>query len=597
MTRAGRGRPRRTGLRAWLSAVGVLLLLLGGYTAVRLRTAQTELQAARSQLAEARAAIEQQRLPDAAQRIAASARATRSARAATDDPLWRVLGSLPAVGETARSISDITRAADDLARSVLPEVLAAATELDASSLRDDTGRVQVARLQAAEPKVARAAARAEAVRATLARRPRVPVPLPVRRAREDLAVQAVALAQTLRAADEALLLAPALLGTDRPRRFFVLVQQPAESRGTGGLPGGYAVLTAESGRLSVTAQGSNADLISGRVPVPAGVGRDYVQSYEPNGAFDLWANVNLSPDLPTVARVVAERWRAQGGPVLDGVVALDATALSLLLAGGPPLDVGGRSVTAEGLPALLAVEQYRGAPADVGRQQQRKDQLADVAAVAARRVASGEVSTLPLLRGLAAAVRSGHLRMASDDPALRTGLHRSGVDGGLPEGPAPVAFPVVNNATGSKLDTFLERRLVHRRGACVDGRRRTEVTVALTNTAPAKGLPPYVTLRFRDGEVTQSVDSAVLLTVYATRGAVLLGATLDDAPLAAGAEPVYATEHGLPSWTSVLELPRGATRTLVLELDEPAARGALRVPRQPLARDLQVAASAVDCSD
>ena len=37
----------------------------------------------------------------------------------------------------------------------------------------------------------------------------------------------------------ALEIAPTLLGEDRPRRFFVLVQQNAESRGTGGLPGGF----------------------------------------------------------------------------------------------------------------------------------------------------------------------------------------------------------------------------------------------------------------------------------------------------------------------------------------------------------------------
>ena len=38
--------------------------------------------------------------------------------------------------------------------------------------------------------------------------------------------------------------------------------------GTGGLPGGFAILRADKGHLTIDAQGSNADLHAGPIPPP-----------------------------------------------------------------------------------------------------------------------------------------------------------------------------------------------------------------------------------------------------------------------------------------------------------------------------------------
>ena len=44
-------------------------------------------------------------------------------------------------------------------------------------------------------------------------------------------------------------IAPPLLGMDEPRRYFVAILNPNESRGIGGFLGTWAIMTADSGRL------------------------------------------------------------------------------------------------------------------------------------------------------------------------------------------------------------------------------------------------------------------------------------------------------------------------------------------------------------
>src|SRR5664279_844162 len=52
------------------------------------------------------------------------------------------------------------------------------------------------------------------------------------------------------------------------------------------------------------------------------------------------ADVNLTPDFPTAAAMIAKMYTARTGTAVDGVVAIDPVALSYLLEGTGPVDVG-----------------------------------------------------------------------------------------------------------------------------------------------------------------------------------------------------------------------------------------------------------------
>lgn len=582
------GRRRRS-----LYVFGALLLIIaaGGWLGVRGLAAQRHLEQARTELTAARAALTDRQVEPARAAVLAAGRETERARELTGDPVWRLAAAIPYAGASLEVGRAVAVAADDIARRVLPGALTAVETVDADSLRRPDGGVELTLLQAAQPPLTASAATFDAVSAELTRSPRAGVVGPVARARDQFVSQLDELGGPLRDGARALELAVPLLGGDRPRRFFVLVQQTSEARGTGGLVGGYAVIETDRGRVRVSARGSNADLQSARVPVPPGVGPDFVRLYGGGvGAFELWGTINLSPDLPTVARVVNAKWQAQGGGPLDGVIALDAKALAFLLRDGGDIEVAdGRRIPPEGLEDYLAVGQYVGVVGEDGRSE-RKDQLEVVAGAVTDRIVSGDGSLEPLLRGLAEAVRSGHLRMASDDPALAPLLADAGVDGGLPQGPAPVAYPVLVNATGGKLDNFLQRSVTYVAGPCEGSRRRSTVSVELRNEAPADGLPPFLTIRNTGDGITSSTDSTVSLIVYTTPGAELVRATVDGRAVRPqdpdGLFVANSIERGLPLFQVMLDLPRDQTRRFVLELDEPVVAGAARVPEQPLSRPL-----------
>ncbi|MBC7678608.1 MAG: hypothetical protein H7233_06430, partial [Pseudorhodobacter sp.] len=103
------------------------------------------------------------------------------------------------------------------------------------------------------------------------------------------------------------------------------------------------------------------------------------------------------------------------------------------------------------------------------------------------------------------------------------------------------------------------------------------------------------------GANNDSRTNRVLMTVYGTRGAGLESATLDGQPLppgvVRGGQPVLrpGTEAGLPLWDLTLDLAPGVERVLVLNLVEPTAPGAARVPVQALAKDQALVVQVPTC--
>ncbi|MCU1693573.1 MAG: hypothetical protein JWM64_2664 [Frankiales bacterium] len=562
--------------------------------------AERALVQARADLQAAQQALTQQDVTQAQRQIDAAGERTQEARSRTGDVVWRAAAQLPWAGRSLRTARGLAVAADDLASTVLPPLVTVARDIDPARLKRADGTVDLALVERSSPLLRQSSTRTTAVLRRLRTTPASLLPSPLARARRQLVKQTSDLDSALRGAAEAAGVAPALLGADRPRRYLVLVQQTGESRGTGGLIGGYALVEADAGRVRVTEQGTRGLTLDGPVAPPLGTPADYINRYGEDGAFFYGVNVNLSPDLPRVATVVAARWRAAGGPVLDGVATVDARALALLLRGNGPVDVGeGRTVAPEQLEQFLAVDQYVGVPLTSQAAAQRKERLSRVAAYAVGKLQqSGDSEAL--LRGLSAAVRSGHLHLTSQDPALQPVLARTGLDGALPRGSAPLAYAVVTNATGGKLDTFFTRSVRYLAEGCNGARRRSLIEVTLRSDPPPD-LPPYLTIDLNVAS-HQSRTNRLNVAVYGTRGATLRLATLDrrvqsTAPGPSGPELREDTEAGLPVWSRRIELPPGQQRVLRLELDEPTSAGAARVPEQPLARDLSRVVRVPTCGD
>jgi hypothetical protein len=498
---------------------------------------------------------------------------TAAARRLTSDPVWTAFAHVPYAGRTLRTAGGLARAVDDLARETFPSLDAVAANLSDDSLRPAGDRIALAPLvssRAALERVRDSLARTEGrVRAL----PSSFVAGPVSSARSDLLAELGPLRGSASTAALAARVAPDMLGGNGTRRYFLAILNNAEMRGSGGLLGAYAILEADHGRLRLRELGTNEDLRD-TYPTPAvAMEPDFVRRYTRFGSDSFWLNANMSPHFPDAVRVWTALWaEAHDGERLDGAIAVDPVALSgILRVAGPATLPGGEVVGADNVVALTESEAY----ARFAKDNKARDRyLLTVARAAYERLLSAR-ATGDLLAALGDAAGAGHLRIGSvrdGEQALLAGLP---IAGALPEtGTAAFLEVVTQNAGGNKLDYHLRRDVTYTRVA--PGRSRVEIR--LRNVAPA-GLPPYVTNRLDLPGLRAAVagQHRLYLSVYGSRGAGLVAATVNGAELAMESE----VERGHPVFSAFVDVDPGTDLVVVLTLADPG-RGPLVLRQPPL---------------
>ena len=123
---------------------------------------------------------------------------------------------------------------------------------------------------------------------------------------------------------------PTLAGDDGAKRYLISFQNSAEARGTGGILGAYALIELDKGNLKILQTGSNAALYGISLKeIPVAVPAEFLRLYGKNPA--ILQNSNLSPHFPYGAQIWMGLWKKKYGEQLDGVIAVDPTALSYIL--------------------------------------------------------------------------------------------------------------------------------------------------------------------------------------------------------------------------------------------------------------------------
>ena len=178
----------------------------------------------------------------------AAAHASR-AHDLTTGPAWFLAAELPLVGGPFETVRGIADASDRLATDVLQPLVRAVPRLSSTA---GAGGVPsaLAGLESEAPRFTRAAQVAADVRADARRLPRSSWLPAADRGRAELSGQLDRLVPQTRDLAVATRVVPSMLGTHGPRRYFLAFQNIAEARGTGGLPGAFAVLRADRGKLS-----------------------------------------------------------------------------------------------------------------------------------------------------------------------------------------------------------------------------------------------------------------------------------------------------------------------------------------------------------
>jgi hypothetical protein len=389
-------------------------------------------------------------------------------------------------------------------------------------------------------------------------------------------------------ANDAARLAPAMLGAGGTRRYLVVVENDAEARGLGGLPGAFAILTASHGRLTVGNFENNTYLFNRRPAAPVAVPNSYRQTFAHTDVLTDVRDSDVSPDFPVVAQVWLAMWKATTGQQLDGAITTDPTALAYLLnVTGPATLPDGTAVSGQDFVALTEQKIY----AQVASVSAREAYFIELAKAVADHIANARGNAQALLHAMGHAVGEHRLLVWSADPVEQAVIAKTPLAGALPVTSAPFVGVTVNNGQGSKLDYYLDRSVTYERGVCAAGNTQlTTVTVRLHNGAPP-GLPSYVTIRSGEARHNPVGSELSFVAVYGTAGAVLKG-------VSDGAGQLFASsgsEAGHPRYEVQVTTDAGATTTIAFHLIEPRSELPVVVWRQPGVRDESVTVTRNGC--
>lgn len=521
----GAGGPGRV-LRRLLLVTGLVLLVFGALTAWQAWTAYAHLTSAAERAPQLRADLVDGSadLDGSAARLADDA---ERARAALDGVNWAVLTWTPGLGDDVQAIRTVTVALDELASGALDTMVDARQVVDADGLRVTGGRVDLEVLRDVEPHLVAAQRSLRRATKTLTGvEPRgllVELRAPFLEFRtelaelEDLTARVVAASRLL----------PPMLGGDGPREYLVLVQNNAEPRALGGIPGALIAVRADAGRLSLRGQRPAFSFPEPVLPLTppevelygTELGR-YVQ------------NVTSTPHFPRAARLARAMWREQTGRRVDGVLAIDPVLLEMLLDVTGPVALPdtplvrqvalaeGRQLTGDNAARVLLNQIYL----DVEEPDLQNRFFTLAAAAVFQQLTSGSVDLLAAARVLGSDEARGRALVWSGQRREQAALGDLGVSGrlvGARDG-VPVVGVYLHDRSASKIGYYQDLDVRVRLRRCdLDGQTRSlRVTVDLEAQTPEDitELPAYVSGSGVD--VPAGVSRPALL-LYAPEGAVV----------------------------------------------------------------------------
>jgi Protein of unknown function (DUF4012) len=376
--------------------------------------------------------------------------------------------------------------------------------------------------------------------------------------------------------------APTLLGENRPQHYFVAFLNPAESRGLGGLLGGYGELTVDKGQVRLTSSGhvSALEPAAGKVWKITGP-NDYLARY---GAFNPGAHVQdltYAPDLPTVAQVLREVSPQAGGGHINGVLTLDPQGLANLLRFTGPLTLPGAPypLTYQNAASWLLRGQYT-TFANTS-EQARQDFLEEALVQAFTQLTTHALpNPITVAREVGPDVTQGHLLFWSFNHKVQPLLQRTGLAGAFPHANGGDLLAVTTqNVANNKLDAYLQRSIVDQVSWDPDnGRTDATVTITLHNEAPAN-LPANVAGSYPGSGLPMGTNRTWFSLYSPLR---LRGATANGAALPVTSMP----ELGVTAYSAYINLPPGGTVTVIAQLRGQLWAGAdyrLHLRTQPMA--------------
>ena len=358
--------------------------------------------------------------------------------------------------------------------------------------------------------------------------------------------------------DTLLKVSPALIGVDQPKKYLIAFQNSAEARGTGGILGAYAIVESNKGSLKVIETGSNEPLYGSSLEkIPIDVPDEYKRLYGENPA--ILQNSNLSPHFPYGAEIWLALWKKEFGQTLDGVIAIDPTALSYILRATGPITLNsGEKITSENLVAETLKDAYKRFERD---NKARKAYLVDIMNATVKHLNSGDYSKLKMAQAIRDGIVANRILFYSTDQSAQKKLSQTRLGGFMSLESNNEFRTVIQNIDAGKLDYYLDREVTIESKSC-ENDRQTQVRIRVTNTLKTGvGLSPYVLTRADKGKPANLVSGAhrFKVFIYGPTDAKLVSVLRENQKAELGGASV---ERNRPIYVADVDLAPGASEEL-----------------------------------
>ena len=479
----------------------------------------------------------------------------------THDPVWWLAAHVPLLGRTPAAIQAVTKSLDEVSRASSYTNEKLGKYQRPSGVIVDERLLQIAselvdNLQ--EPILA-SKDRLDALNLSSVPGP-IKQPVIMARTLFDDAEPYVQQGQTF------IETAPLLLGLDRKRSWLVIMNNGAEARSTGGLPGGWGVLTVDAGRVELTRLETNSaisakPLVNWQRYVSQSVAGLY------GGDLAYFADMNLSPDFPTNARLMNALYRQHTGNKVDGVMFIDETTLAGLMVPSGPVRLNGRKITSGSVANYITKGIYQ----DYPNPKKKDEAVMEITRRVFAHLSSKSIHEIGYARAFIPSIFRGRFHIWSVDKTDQKQIFKTPMSGSMVNIKNPTHMAVVINGAGNKIDAYVGATVTFEQQKCSTEvpYRKAQMQVELRNSAPKSGLPSYVTPRNDLGKHNNSRPGSTyeLIYVHAPAGAVLNSAQI-------GRQEVFAFADGFDSgrqvWAFGVELPAQASRKLTVSFEEPA---------------------------
>lgn len=401
---------------------------------------------------------------------------------------WWVLRHVPFLGADFSGVRVVSQVASDLSHSNLAQV--ATQTNDVKKILPAGGRVDLAEIRRLAPEVTQGHAAAATAAAQLAREDPAGFVGPLKRKYLDLQSQVDEAASMLGVADSAFRVMPAMLGADGPRHYLLVMQNNAEIRATGGLPGAVAELDSAGGKVTLGTQTSGSSF--DKAPHPLALSSSEQALYGAQMG-EYFLDADFTPNFPRAADLMRTRWNQVYPGHIDGVLTVDPVTLSYLLRATGPITVDGVQLTSDNVVDQLLHETY----VRIAQPPLQDVFFRDAATAIFNRILDGAPNPRDTISALRRGADEHRILIHAFDPRIQSTFAGTTIAGEVPSkaGGHPQAGVYLNDSTGAKMSYYLRYSASMAATSCVHGVQALSGSLTINSTAPANAasLPTYIT--------------------------------------------------------------------------------------------------------